>query len=85
SEHVTTALKLISSGEDRINKFKKLEYGSLKIGVGDTAARFFLPKEQGKIKHIGITSHNLNTIEKAIEDGKFDTIQFPYNIVEGQA
>ncbi len=42
-------------------------------------------KEQGKIKHIGITSHNLNTIEKAIEDGKFDTIQFPYNIVEGQA
>ncbi|MFA8939823.1 aldo/keto reductase [Clostridioides difficile] len=42
-------------------------------------------KEQGKIKHIGITSHNLNTIEKAIEDGKFDIIQFPYNIVEGQA
>ncbi len=37
------------------------------------------------IKYIGITSHSLDTIEQAVEDEKFDTIQFPYNIVEGQA
>lgn len=42
-------------------------------------------KEEGKIKNIGITSHSLETIEKAVEDGKFATIQFPYNIVEDQA
>ncbi|WP_042277077.1 aldo/keto reductase [[Clostridium] dakarense] len=42
-------------------------------------------KQEGKIKHIGITSHGLETIEKAIESDKFATIQFPYNIVEGQA
>ena len=42
-------------------------------------------KEEGKIKNIGITSHSLETIKKAVEDGKFATIQFPYNIVEDQA
>lgn len=42
-------------------------------------------KEQGKIKYIGITSHSLETIEQSIEDEKFSTIQFPYNIIEDQA
>ncbi|MGX4598389.1 aldo/keto reductase [Faecalimicrobium sp. JNUCC 81] len=52
----------------------------------DKAYRALLEaKQEGKIKHIGITSHGLETIEKAIESDKFTTIQFPYNIVEGQA
>jgi len=42
-------------------------------------------KAEGKIKHIGITSHDLNTIWKGMESGCFDTIQFPYNPVERQA
>lgn len=42
-------------------------------------------QKEGKIKYIGITSHSLETIEKAIEDEKFSTIQFPYNIIEDQA
>ena len=42
-------------------------------------------KEEGKIKNIGITSHSLETIKKAVKDEKFATIQFPYNIVEDQA
>lgn len=52
----------------------------------DKAFRALLEaQKEGKIKYIGITSHSLETIEKSIEDGKFDTIQFPYNIVEDQA
>ena len=52
----------------------------------DRAYRALLEaKEAGKIKHIGITSHGLETVEKAVESGKFETIQFPYNIVENQA
>ncbi len=42
-------------------------------------------KKSGKIKHIGITSHSLETMKKVVEDDKFATIQFPYNIVEDQA
>ena len=45
----------------------------------------FEAKQSGKIKHIGITSHSLDTIKKAINTDKFETIQFPYNIVEDQA
>ncbi|CAH2212310.1 aldo/keto reductase [Tepidibacter aestuarii] len=41
-------------------------------------------KEEGKIKNIGITSHSVDVIKKAIEDEKFDTVQIPYNIVETQ-
>lgn len=42
-------------------------------------------KNQGKIGHIGITSHSLDMLKIAIESGKFETIMYPYNIVENQA
>lgn len=42
-------------------------------------------KLEGKIKHIGITTHSLEMLEKIVEDNIFETIQFPYNIVETQA
>lgn len=41
-------------------------------------------KLEGKIKEIGITSHNVEILEKAIETKEFNTIQFPYNPVERQ-
>ena len=41
-------------------------------------------KEEGRIGHIGITSHSVDILEMAVETGKFDTIQFPYNIIERQ-
>lgn len=41
-------------------------------------------KAQGKIKHIGITSHSLDMLRIMIESGKFETIMYPYNIVETQ-
>lgn len=42
-------------------------------------------KEEGKVGHIGITSHSLDILKIAIESGKFETIMYPYNIVENQA
>lgn len=42
-------------------------------------------KMEKKIGHIGITSHSIEMLEKAIEDNYFETVQFPYNIVEKQA
>ncbi len=68
----------------QIHNLKVEEYNT--IFDDDKAYRALLEaKEEGKIKHIGITSHSLETIEKAIESDKFATIQFPYNIVENQA
>ena len=42
-------------------------------------------KAAGKIGHIGITAHSLDTFQMALEQPWVETIMFPYNIVEGQA
>ncbi|MDO5403391.1 MAG: aldo/keto reductase [Eubacteriales bacterium] len=36
-------------------------------------------REQGKIRHIGITNHRLNIAREAIESGLYETLQFPFN------
>jgi predicted aldo/keto reductase-like oxidoreductase len=41
-------------------------------------------RDKGVIKHIGITSHSVDIIEKALEYDVFETIQYPYNAVETQ-
>ena len=36
-------------------------------------------KEQGKILHIGITTHKLDVAEEIIESGLYETLQFPFS------
>lgn len=62
----------------------EVDYNKI-IGEDGALKALIEAKAEGKIKHIGITSHDLNTLEKAIESGYFETIQFPYNPVERQA
>ncbi len=35
-------------------------------------------KEQGKIRHIGITNHRLAVAEEAVDSGLYETLQFPF-------
>jgi predicted aldo/keto reductase-like oxidoreductase len=37
--------------------------------------------QAGKIRHIGISGHNLDVMMKAVRSGLFETIQFPFNYV----
>lgn len=39
----------------------------------------------GRIRHIGITSHRLETAIKAVRTGEFATVQFPFNYIEHDA
>ena len=41
-EYVNSAISLIESGEEKIQEFKNLTVGKLKIGVGDTISKYFL-------------------------------------------
>lgn len=41
-------------------------------------------KAAGVIKHVGITSHSVDLLTRFVEDGHFETIQFPYNPMERQ-
>ena len=41
-------------------------------------------KEQGIIRHIGVTTHLLNVAEQCIETGWFETLQFPFSYISDQ-
>lgn len=36
-------------------------------------------KEQGKIRHIGITAHKIGVAEDIVESGLYETLQFPFS------
>jgi predicted aldo/keto reductase-like oxidoreductase len=42
-------------------------------------------RSQGKIGHIGITSHSLDIAKLAARSGYFETVQFPFNFVAREA
>ena len=41
-------------------------------------------KEQGKIRHIGITSHSLAIAQEAVESGLYETLQFPFSYLASE-
>ena len=42
-------------------------------------------KKEDKVRHIGVTSHSVKCLDMLINNPIFETIQYPYNIVENQA
>lgn len=40
-------------------------------------------RQQGKIRHIGITNHRLPVAREAIESGLYETLQFPFSYLSG--
>ena len=51
-------------------------------GLYDAALK---AKEQGKIRHIGITNHRLAVAEEAIASGLYETMQFPFSYLAAEA
>lgn len=41
-------------------------------------------KEQGKIRHIGITNHRLAVAQEAAASGLYETLQFPFSYLSGR-
>lgn len=40
-------------------------------------------KEEGKIKHIGITTHKITHAHEALESGLYETLQYPFSYLSG--
>ena len=51
-------------------------------GLYDAALK---AKEQGKIRHIGITNHRIAVAKEAIESGLYETLQFPFSYLAAPA
>lgn len=41
-------------------------------------------KEQGKIRHIGITNHRLAVAHEAVDSGLYETLQFPFSYLSSE-
>lgn len=41
-------------------------------------------KEQGKIRHIGVTAHKLNVAKECIESGLYETLQYPLSYLSSE-
>lgn len=41
-------------------------------------------KEEGKVRHIGITNHRLQVAQEAIASGLYETLQFPFCYLSGE-
>ncbi len=42
-------------------------------------------KAAGMVKHIGITSHQIDVAKKAVMTGRFETLMFPFNFIASEA
>ena len=85
SEHIDLSLKQLQT--DYIDLFQlhnvsneEAFQDAMKPGGAYEAA--VKAKEAGKIRKIGVTSHNISVAKKACETGLFDTLQFPFNFIE---
>lgn len=79
TEQLNTSLRLLKTDHIDLYQFHNpdtLPLPGAADGLYDAALR---AKEQGKILHIGITNHSLETGRKAIESGLFETLQYPFN------
>jgi predicted aldo/keto reductase-like oxidoreductase len=41
-------------------------------------------KRAGQVKHIGITSHNIDVAKEAVKSDRFETIMFPFNFITAE-
>ena len=55
------------------------------VAPGGALEALLEAKAAGKIGHIGLTSHSMDTFKMALEMDWVETFMFPYNIVETQA
>jgi predicted aldo/keto reductase-like oxidoreductase len=68
-------LHCVNTAEDYA---KCMAEGGAYVGLADLRAA-------GRIRFLGITSHNLDIIRQAIESGRFDTVQVLYSFIEDEA
>lgn len=84
-QHLETSLKALKS--DYIDLFqlhqvaREKEWATIS-GPGGALEALQQAKQEGKIRHIGITSHNLEMAVKLVKTGLFASVQFPFNLIE---
>lgn len=77
-KHLETSLKNLKTDHIDIYQFHNPSFCP-KPGDGTGLYEAMLQaREQGKIRHIGITNHRLNVATEAVKSGLYETLQFPF-------
>lgn len=87
-EDVLTSLKLMNTDYIdlyQIHNVKRMEELDVVLGEHGALNGLKKAKEEGKIKHIGITGHSLEVLIKAVKTDEFESVQVPYNFIEQKA
>lgn len=62
----------------------RAEYETV-ISAGGALEALRRAEDEGLVGHVGITSHNLDVLERAVDDGLFDTIMVCFSLLEPRA
>ena len=65
-----------------VNDFKSLD---LVLDPNGPMAVIKEAKRAGVVKHIGISSHQIDVAKKAVKSDRFETIMFPFNFISSEA
>jgi uncharacterized protein len=88
AEHLDNSLRMLQTDYIDIYQLHQIAQDrdwEIVTGPGGAMEAVVKAEEQGKIRHIGVTSHNLAMAVKLVKTGLFDTIQFPFNFIEDAA
>ena len=66
----------------QIHDLRKPEDYDRVMGPGGALEAVLDAQKEGKVRHIGVSSHQPTLIVKAMETGYFETVQIPYNIID---
>ena len=88
AEHIENSLRRLQT--DYIDLFQfhqvsKEEDWEAITAPGGALETVLKAKEQGKIRHIGVTSHSYSMALKLIKTGLFATVMFPFSFIEDSA
>lgn len=88
AEHIDTSLRQLRTDYIDLLQFHQVAHEKdwqTIIGPGGAMEAAAKAKEQGKVRHIGVTSHSIPMAVKLVKTGLFETIQFPFSFLEPAA
>ncbi len=88
AEHIDTSLRQLRTDHVDLLQFHQVaqeEAWQAIIGPGGAMEAAVKAKQQGKVRHIGVTSHSIPMAVKLVKTGLFATVQFPFSFLEPAA
>ncbi len=65
----------------QIHALKPDEVSSV-MGSGGALEGLKIARDKGMIDHIGLTSHHVSVLVDLVKTGQFETVMFPFNVIE---